>query len=83
MSKARISKSGSRPDDYTVEVDGHDVTTSVRGVRWWCEAGGMPRAELELSVMDAETVEGEVEWFGLERVPTEALRDELDRREET
>lgn len=82
MSNARIYKSGSGALDYTVEVDGHDITSAVRSITWQCEArGGTPRAEVELMVVDAERIEGQVEWHGLDRVPTEALRNELDRRE--
>lgn len=82
MTDLTITANG-KPDGTRVYLDGHDISNTVQGVRWGHDVHGVPKAEVELAVVAGEFASGEVEWFGLDRVPIQALQAELDRREPT
>lgn len=79
MPEISIQATG-KSDGSRIYLDGADISDAVRSVTWRHSVHTSPIAEVELMVVEGAMVSGEVEWYGLEQVPTEALRAEIDRR---
>lgn len=77
---ARIVGDGSLTGTKVYTDDGADISRSVRRVSYDHEAQSNPLVTVELLCEPVE-VAGEARWVGLEDVPADALRAELDRRE--
>lgn len=57
-------------------------TIPARAVQWEIGAGDeLARATVELDIVQLEAIGGAVEWSGLENVPIDALKQELERRQ--
>lgn len=61
MTDRKIEISAKANGTGTVHVDGHDLSTSLRGFRLTGEAGQMPILELDLIVYDHAAVGAEAE----------------------
>jgi hypothetical protein len=78
----RIESDGT-PEHTRILTDaGEDIGRCVRSVRWSLDGGSVATATVELLIVKAPRLDGEVVWVGLEDVPAEALEAELTRRRE-
>lgn len=77
--KMRIESDGTANGTRVYDEDGN-LVRGVTAITFAHRASGLPEIELHTVAVDTTTIEGEVRWVGLERVPTDALQGELARR---
>lgn len=76
--RLRIESNGTGPGTH-LTLDGQPLP-AVTGITWHVGEHEIATAEIEVQVVEAVTLAGEITWAGLELVPTDALEAELARR---
>lgn len=80
--KVRIEATGAPGDTRVVDADTGQTIPGVYAASWVQPSPhDHPVVTLQLNALAFAHVAGEARWAGLDIVPTEALRAELDRRD--
>lgn len=76
--RLRIESDGTGPGTR-LTLDGQPLPLTT-AVTWHVGDQEIATAEIEVALVEAATLAGDITWVGLDLIPTDALEAELDRR---